>query len=136
MSKMSELSMLLDEVTSCCNALAAAASALKDFCQEASEKQTTEVPKSKPAEKPKEAEPAAMDPTPAAPDPVQTTAKEYSKEEVRALLSRKANEDGGSYKAQVRAIVRKYGNGGTLTDVDPADYAALVAEMEALGNAG
>lgn len=136
MSKMSEMSMLLDEVTSCCNALAAAAQALKDFCTEASEKPMPEAPKSKPAAKPKEAEAPVTETTPAAPDPVQTTAKEYSKEEVRAILSKKANEDGGSYKAQVREIVRKYGNGGTLTDVDPADYAALVAEMEALGNAG
>lgn len=136
MSKISEMSMLLDEVTSCCNALAAAASALKDFCMKASEKQTSEVPKNKPTEKPKEPTATVTEETPAAPDPVQDTAKEYSKEEVRALLSRKANEDGGNYKLQVRAIVKKYGNGGTLTDVDPADYAALVAEMESLGNAG
>lgn len=136
MSKMSEMSMLLDEVTSCCNALAAAASALKGFCMEASEKQTSETPKSKPAEKPKESASSVTEEAPAAPDTMQAAAKEYSKEEVRALLSRKANEDGGSYKAQVRAIVKKYGNGGTLTDVDSADYAALVAEMEALGNAG
>ena len=114
MSKMNELSMLLDELISCGNTLIKTAQALKDFYSSTAEEQ----------------------PTPAAQNvPAETPAKEYSKEEVRALLASKANEAGGNYKAEVRAIVRKYGNGGTLTDVSPADYAALVTEMEAVGNA-
>lgn len=70
---------------------------------------------------------------PAAPE--ETPAKSYTKEDVRALLSRKANEDGGRFKAEVRNIVKKYGNGGSLTDVDANDYPALVAEVEGLKNA-
>ena len=42
----------------------------------------------------------------------------------------------GIYKVDVRNLVRKYGNGGSLTDVDPRNYAALAAEVEAIGNAG
>lgn len=62
-------------------------------------------------------------------------AKTYTKEDVRALLSRTANENGGKHKAEVRDIVRKYGNGGSLTNVDAKDYPALVAEVEGLKDA-
>ena len=33
-------------------------------------------------------------------------------------------------------LVKKYGNGGSLTDVDPKDYEALAVEVETIGNAG
>lgn len=132
MSKMSELSMLLDEMISCGNTLIKTAQALKDFYSStAEEKPTPDAP-----EKPKKKEAPKADPEPVAQNvPAETPAKEYTKEEVRALLASKANEAGGKYKAEVRATVRKYGNGGTLTDVSPADYEALVTEMEAIGNA-
>lgn len=132
MSKINELSMLLDELISCGNTLIKTAQALKDFYSSTEEeKPTPDAP-----EKPKKQETPKVDPEPAAQNvPAETPAKEYSKEEVRALLASKANEAGGKYKAEVRAIVRKYGNGGTLTDVSPADYASLVTEMEAVGNA-
>lgn len=78
----------------------------------------------KPAKKPAKAGP-----------PAETPAKSYTKEDVRALLSRTANEDGCKHKAEVRDIVKKYGNGGSLTDIDEKDYPALVAEVEALRNA-
>jgi len=67
--------------------------------------------------------------------PAETPAKTYTKEEVRALLSRTANEDGCKHKAEVRDIVKKYGNGGSLTDIDEKDYPTLVAEIEGLRNA-
>ncbi len=78
----------------------------------------------KPAKKPAKADPLA-----------ETPAKSYTKEDVRALLSRTANEDSCKHKAEVRDIVKKYGNGGSLTDIDEEDYPALVAEVEALRNA-
>ena len=59
----------------------------------------------------------------------------YSKEDVRALLAKKANEAGGQYKTQVKAIVKKYGNGGSLTDVPADSYPALVKEVEGLTDA-
>jgi hypothetical protein len=67
--------------------------------------------------------------------PAETPAKSYTKEDVRALLSRTANEDGCKHKTEVRDIVKKYGNGGSLTDIDEKDYPALVAEVESLRNA-
>lgn len=87
-----------------------------------------DLPEEKPAAKTarKTAKPAATEETPE---------KSYTKEDVRALLSRKANEGGGRFKAEVRNIVKKYGNGGSLTDVDANDYPALVAEVEGLKNA-
>jgi len=113
MSKMSELSMLIDNLISCGETLTETAKALRAYYSDTGEE--------KPAvqEKPKKEEPA---PT-------------YSKEAVRGILAKKANEANGQYKAEVKAIVKKYGNGGSLTDVDAKDYAALVAEVEGIGNA-
>lgn len=59
----------------------------------------------------------------------------YSKEDVRALLAAKANEAGGQFKAQVKAIVKKYADGGSLTDVPAESYPALVKEVEELKDA-
>lgn len=114
MSKMSELSQLLDELISCGEKMIQVANAIKECF-------TANVPATEPVteDKPKK-EPAT--PT-------------YSKEDVRALLARKANEAGGQYKAQVKAIVKKYGNGGSLTDVPADSYPALVKEVEGLTDA-
>ena len=85
-------------------------------------------PEEKPATKPaKKTQKAATKEEP--------PAKTYTKEDVRALLSRTANENGGKHKAEVRDIVRKYGNGGSLTNVDAKDYPALVADVEGLKDA-
>ena len=111
MSKMSELSQVLDELISCGEKMIQVANAIKECF-------TADAPATEPATEDKpEKEPAT--PT-------------YSKEDVRALLARKANEAGGQYKAQVKAIVKKYGNGGSLTDVPADSYPALVKEVEGL----
>lgn len=133
MSKMSELSMLLDDLISCGEKLTETARSLKDFYS--SDEQPAAAPEKprKTATKEKTA-PAPVEEAPAA-EPA-TPKKSLSKEDVRALLAGKAAESDGAYKAQVRDLVKKYGNGGSLTDVDPKDYAALAAEVEAIGNAG
>ena len=59
----------------------------------------------------------------------------YTLEAVREILSRKSNIDGGQHRAEVKALVKKYGNGGTLKDVPAEQYAALIAEAEVIGNA-
>lgn len=161
MSKMKELSMLLDELISCGEKLTETAQALKDLYsstdapaatpEKAGRKQTAKtahLPESNPSEAvtqqttsinpgleaapqtASQAEPMQAPPAPAAP------AKTYDKEEIRALLATKASEADGAYRAQVRDLVRRYGHGGSLTDVDPAEYAALAAEAEAIGHAG
>lgn len=118
MSKMNELSMLLDEMISSGEKLAEAARALKDFFS--SEEPKTKAPKAAP-------EPESE------PEPVPK--RTFTKEEIRAILAAKAGEEGGAFKGEVRALVQKYGNGGSLTDVDPKDYEALALEAEAIGNA-
>lgn len=119
MSKMSELSAMIDNLISCGETLAETGRALKEFYSG-----TDEAP-AKPAKKTKKEDAA----------PKEEPAKEYSKEEVRGILAKKANEADGRFKADVKAIVQKYGNGGSLTDVDARDYAALVAEVEGLTDA-
>lgn len=161
MSKMKELSMLLDELISCGEKLTETAQALKDFYsstdapaatpEKSGRKQAAknaQLPENNPPEAvtqqttsinpgleaapqtASQAEPMQAPPVPAAP------AKTYDKEEIRALLATKASEADGAYRAQVRDLVRRYGHGGSLTDVDPAEYAALAAEAEAIGHAG
>ncbi|GAA0797610.1 hypothetical protein GCM10008910_20600 [Faecalicatena orotica] len=111
MSKMSELSQVLDELISCGEKMIETANAIKKIF-------SADAPATEPIseDKPKKA-PA------------------YSKEDVRALLARRANESGGQFKAQVKSIVKKYGNGGSLTDVPTDSYPALVKEVEGLTDA-
>ena len=114
MSKMSELSQALDDLISCGERMIQTANAIKECFTETAE--STEEPK-------KENK---------APE---TEVRSYSKEEVRALLAAKAKEAGGQFKAQVKAIVKKYGNGGSLTYVPAESYPALVSEVEGLKDA-
>ena len=91
MSKMSELSAMIDNLISCGETLAETGRALKEFYSE-----TEEAAPAKPEKKTKK-----QDPTPAeAP-----AEKQYSKEEVRGILAKKANEADGRFKADVKAIV-------------------------------
>lgn len=77
-----------------------------------------------------EKEPATN--TPAETD---TEVKAYTKEEVRAMLSQKAKVDGCKYKSEVKAIVTKYSEDGTLTKVPEDKYLELMTELEVVGNA-
>ena len=118
MSKMSELSAMIDNLISCGEILAETGRALKKFYSG-----TEEATPAKPEKKTKKQEPA----------PAEAPAeKQYSKEEVRGILAKKANEAEGLFRANVKAIVRKSGDGGGLANVDPKDYAALVREVEGL----
>lgn len=105
MSKMSELSQILDEMISAGNSMVNAAESLKAFYSNEEKCETA-----------KEEEPI----------------KVYSKEDVRLLLADKANEQDGKYKVSVKALVAKYANGGTLKNIQPEQYPSLVSEMEAL----
>ena len=165
MSKMSELSMLLDDLIQCGEKLTETGKALKTFYSSTDEPaatpektgkrqsaKTAQLPEAKPQDNLPEAEPQAVsqvekqtepeqpapatdqEAAPTAPDPSPT--KTYDKEEIRALLAAKAAESDGIYRAQVRDLVKKYGNGGSLTDVNPKDYADLAADTEAIGHAG
>ena len=53
---------------------------------------------------------------------------EISLEKVRGVLADKSR---GGHTAEVRAIIQKYG-ADRLSDIDPKDYAAVLAEAEVL----
>lgn len=127
MSKINELSMLLDNLINCGEKLTETAKALKAFYSSDDEATAAPAKSHPPTENPTAQETKQRESKPE---------KTYSKEEIRAMLAAKANEADGIYKADVRNLVRKYGNGGSLTDIDPKDYAALAIEVEAIGNAG
>lgn len=124
MSKMSELSQVLDDLISCGEKMIQTASAIKECFTEESE------PTAPGTEPKKEAKPIKEDTK--VPETAEPT---YSKEDVRALLAAKASESGGLFKTQVKAIVKKYGNGGSLTDIPADSYPALVKEVEGLTDA-
>ncbi len=70
--------------------------------------------------------PEALEEIPSAPhEPALTL------EEVRAILAAKSRD---GYTAQIRELLRKY-DAGKLSEVDPSNYKALVADAEVLGNA-
>ena len=52
-------------------------------------------------------------------------------EEVRAVLADKAR---AGYTAQIRSLLQKYG-ADKLSGIDPANYEALLADVEGLDNA-
>lgn len=120
MSKMSELSMLLNSLIECGKKLTETAKSLKAFYTDTGE------PEPKQPEKPKKD---------AAPKPESEKKPALKKEDVRLLLSKKASEDEGRYKVQVKNLVRKYANGGSLTDIPPEKYGDLLQELEVIGNA-
>lgn len=131
MSKMSELSMLLGDLIDCGQKLTETARALREFYTDTGGEQTTGTEKLKESDqKPVEAVKEKK------PDTEKEPEKTYTKEEIRALLSAKAGAEDGRFKSEVKAIVRKYGHGGSLTNIDAKDYPALVKEIERIGSAG
>ena len=111
MSKMSEMATALDEMTevgrtliTCGENLLKAAAHVRDCFTEEPAPVT---------------EPVAETPAP----------KAYTKEEVRAIL---ADLSQNGFRNEAKALVKKYSDGGSLTDIDPAKYPDLVAEAEAL----
>lgn len=51
-------------------------------------------------------------------------------EDVRAILANKSRD---GFTAQIREFLQKYG-ASKLSEIDPANYKALVADAEVLGN--
>ena len=118
MSKMSELSQIIDTLITCGETLAETGRALKAYYS--SDEEPEKAPKPTAKKKLAKEEPAA---------------KTYSKEDIRGILAAKASEADGKYKAAVKALVQKYGNGGTLKDIPAESYPDLVKELEGLTDA-
>lgn len=102
MSKMSELSGVLDALIECGNKLTETAKKLRSLYS------TDEPPK----------------------EEIQTAKpqKEVSLEEVRAILAEKSRE---GKTAAVKELLRKHG-ADKLSDIDPSEFAALLADAEVL----
>ena len=121
MGKVSELSMLALELKKCGEALIGISEGLANmFSGTAEEKVPAKkaAPKKKTAEEPKEPQPKEEKP--------------LTLEDVRAVCADKSRK---GFTAEVKAILTKHG-ADKLSEVDPAEYKALLAEVEVLGNAG
>lgn len=120
MEKASELSLLALELKKCGEAMINISDELTDMLSGADEeKQPAKkaAPKKKVAEEPK----AEV-----------SEERTLTLEAVRAVCADKSRK---GFTAEVKAILTKYG-ADKLSEVDPAEYKELLAEVEVLGNAG
>ena len=113
MGKMSELAADLSELKHCGEVLISLSESITALLSA----EETPPPETKPAKRKKADEP---------PEP-----KPLTLEEVRAVLAEKSR---AGFTAEVKAIIIKYG-ADKLSAVKPEDYAAVLAEVEVLGNA-
>lgn len=128
MSKMKDLSMVLDELVTCGETLISTANALKEIFSDTAAAD----PAPKNSKKTAAAEAVAKAETSEEPKAAnnQPTAKAFTKEEVRGILAAKSS---AGHSDEVRALLLKFG-AKQLKQVDPKDYAALVQEAEVIGN--
>lgn len=122
---MSRIKLLLDVVSdlrSLADSLQAVADAVAQGGQEQPDQTTEEKPAQKPEKKnaAKETEPPAEAPVP--------EVKPLTLEQVRAVLAEKSR---AGHTAEVKALLIKHG-ADKLSDIDPAEYPALLAEAEVL----
>lgn len=116
---MSKMKLLLD-VVSDLRSLADSLQAVADAVAQNGQEQPDQTTEEKPAQKP-EKETAAKKEEKAEPKPL-------SLEQVRAALAEKSR---AGHTAEVKALLIKHG-ADKLSDIDPAEYPALLAEAEVL----
>lgn len=119
MSKVSELSMLALELKKCGEALIGISEGLADMFSGAEEEEKQPAKKVAPKKK------AAAEPKP---EPQLEEEKLLTLEDVRAVCADKSRK---GFTAEVKAILTKHG-ADKLSEVDPAEYKALLAEVEVL----
>lgn len=122
MGKVSEFAMLVDELKKCGETLVSISEELADMFSGSEEEKAPAkkvAPKKKAAEEPKS-------------EPQLEEEKLLTLEDVRAVCADKSRK---GFTAEVKAVLTKHG-AGKLSEVDPAEYKALLAEVEVLGNAG
>lgn len=105
MSKMSELDLCVGELRSAAQSLNTVADSLTSLFS-GSQPRTSVQPESKPTSKP------------------------LTLEDVRAVLAEKSRN---GHTAKIRELLEKHG-AAKLSEIDPKNYAALLAEAEVLGN--
>lgn len=121
MSKMSELDLVLVELKKCGESLVSISGELREIFSGSGDAS---------AEKPKAAKKKSEKEAAAAQEPEAKAEKQYSLAEVRAVLAEKAK---AGHTVAVKDILLKHG-ADKLSGIDPSEYAALVAEVEVLGN--
>jgi len=122
MGKVSELSMLALELKKCGEVLVGISEGLTDLFSGAEEEKPPmkrTVSKKKTADKPQS-------------EPQPKEEKALTLEDVRAVCADKSRK---GFTAEVKAILTKHG-AEKLSEVAPAEYKALLTEVEVLGNAG
>ena len=135
MSKMKELSMVLDELVTCGETLISTANALKEiFSEPAADtgpaSKNTKPPKGKATQsQPETSDEEASEELDSKPAKSQSAPKSYTKEEVRGILAAKSS---AGHSDEVRALLAKYGS-KQLKQVDPKDYPAMISEAAAIG---
>ena len=108
MSKMAEMAQTIEELRTAAASINAAADWLyQQFSGDDNEAQVTEAPAKKENPKP-----------------------EIKLEDVRAVLAEKSR---AGHTAEVRALLKKYG-AAKLSEIDPANYEALMKDAEVIGN--
>lgn len=122
MGRVSELSMLVGELRKCGETLIGISEGLTDMFSGAEEEK---LPAKKSAPKKKAAEEPKTEPQPEEEKPL-------TLEAVRAVCADKSRK---GFTAEVKSILTKHG-ADKLSEVDPAEYKALLAEVEVLGSAG
>ena len=105
MSKMGELDLCVSELRSVAQSLNTVADCLTSLFS-GSQPRTSVQPESKPTSKP------------------------ITLEDVRAVLAEKSRN---GHTAKIRELLEKHG-AAKLSEIDPKNYAALLAEAEVLGN--
>ena len=114
MGKVNELLQLIEELNRCGNTLIDISEELKNLFSGSEEDSRKTEAKTKTAEKASKEE------------------KPISLEDVRAVMADKSRK---GYTAEVKALLTKRGV-NKLSDINPKDYAALLAEVEVIVNAG
>lgn len=109
MSKMSDLSLAVTELKRCGEALIGISESLADLFSSNDEP--------KPVDPPKVETPAPEE-------------KPITLEAVRAVLAEKSRS---GHTTEVRELLEKHG-AGKLSEINPSEYPALLAEAEVLGN--
>ena len=106
MCKTSELAPVIEELRNAAAVLCSATENLSTLFADQAEQSATPVPT------------------------IQKTVKPLTLEAVRAVLAEKSRD---GHTADIRALLEKHGV-AKLSEIDPAKYAALLADAEALGN--
>ena len=124
MSKMNELSQVLDDLISCGEKMISTANALKEMFTDTAAKADTAAAPAGPVNSPAPAGSADN-----AEQAEKEQPKKYTFTDVRKAFADKSH---AGFTAQVKELIGKYG-ASRLSDIKESDYAALMAELEVIG---